>query len=83
MGIKFLFTSAIAILVILPLKVEAREIVCNPPKFSNRLNGLSNLAYGELNRQEWQTLIIKNKNTKKGSKTITYLFIIRNSYGLG
>ena len=46
------------------LKLEAREIVCNPPKFSNRLNGLSNFAYGELNRQEWQTLIIKNKNTK-------------------
>ncbi len=63
MGNKFLI-STIAILFILPLKVEAKEIVCNPPKFSNRLNNLSSWAYGKLDRQKWQTLVVKNKNTK-------------------
>ena len=63
MRIKF-FYLAIIILVIWPFKVQAKEIVCTSLKFSNRLNNLSNLAYGELNRQEWQTLIIENKNTK-------------------
>ena len=64
MRIKFFFYLALAIALVLPLKVEAKDIVCNPPKFSNRLNAVSNLAYGDLNRQKWQILVIENKNTK-------------------
>ncbi|MBE9044907.1 hypothetical protein IQ255_10895 [Pleurocapsales cyanobacterium LEGE 10410] len=64
MGKKFFLISVVAILVILPLKVEAKKKVCNPPRFDNRLNSLSNWGYGELNRQKWQTLVRKNKKTK-------------------
>ena len=64
MGNKFFFICTVAILVIFPLKVEARKIVCNPPKFNYRLATLSNSAYGELNRKTWQSLLKENKQTK-------------------
>ncbi|WP_036479548.1 hypothetical protein [Myxosarcina sp. GI1] len=63
MRIKFL-CLAIAFFIISPLKVEAKKIVCIPPKFSNRLSNLSNYAYGELNKKEWQTLVKRNLKTK-------------------
>ena len=64
MRIKFFFYLALALSLVLPFKVEAKDIVCNPPKFSSRLNTVSDFAYGELNRQKWQTLVMENKNTK-------------------
>ncbi len=65
MRIKFLLAYLVIVFsVASPFKVEAREIVCNSPKFSTRLDSLSSRAYGQLEKKEWQILVMENKKTK-------------------